>query len=105
VAHSDAVLDAKISLPPEEPQMKYRAKPIIVEAFQWYGEPLEAWPDWVDRAKFWLSRSHMGKDQICMQTLDGQELCANHGDWIIRSAGGVFFPCPDDLFHMRYEAC
>jgi hypothetical protein len=57
--------------------MKYRKKPVVVEAYQ------------TDK-------------EIVIHTLEG-DMKANRGDYIIKEVKGEFYPCRQDIFEQTYE--
>src|SRR3990167_9830082 len=57
---------------------KFRKKPIVVEAVQWFGEPCS------------------------IETLEGT-LFVSPGDWIIAGVKGERYPCKPDIFAATYE--
>ncbi len=78
--------------------MKYRKKPVVIEAIQFTGrndaECLAFCPiarDPVDR-----------KANLIIPTLEG-EMLVSVGDWIIRGVKGEFYPCKPDIFEATYE--
>ena len=88
--------------------MKYRKKPVIIEAFWWTGgsdQPED--PAWiVDALK--SGRVVIRKDDpyygLCMyiSTLEG-DMVARVGDWIINGVKGELYPCKPDIFAATYE--
>jgi hypothetical protein len=81
--------------------MKYRKKPVVIEARRltvFNLEELEAW------CKGSIKRTCLpAKDRIIhIETLEGV-MTANIGDWIIRGVKGEFYPCKPDIFEMTYE--
>lgn len=76
--------------------MKYRKKPVEVEAFR-YG---------YDDEPEWFLNSGMVKDiqneycTIC--TLEG-DMRGNRGDYIIKGLRGELYPCKLDIFEKSYE--
>lgn len=78
--------------------MPYRKKPIVIEAFQWNGQPPRAWPKW--------AKDHLGlryeNTNIQVDTHQGT-VRANKGDWIILQIDGEVYPCTDELFQKSYE--
>jgi hypothetical protein len=91
--------------------MKYRKKPVVVEAFQMtrdlalrYGR----WPDWLYQA--WIKgRDEPGslfpKDDgegYSIQTLEGVH-DVTWGDFIIQGVRGELYPCKPDIFAETYE--
>lgn len=82
--------------------MKYRKKPVVVEAFLYDGRnPKEDYPKW-----FWdevYSEEISMHDNYCLiETLEGTHR-AERGDWIIRGVKGELYPCKNDVFNMSYE--
>lgn len=78
--------------------MKFRKKPVVIEAVQFTSERLEAC------CRF-IGREHIGSaspDHIEILTLEGS-LSARLGDWIIKGVKGEFYPCKADIFEATYE--
>jgi len=83
---------------------KYRKKPVVIEAIQFYmpsKRPERSGPDtsipglhWHD---FGSSQQHP-----CCHTLEGR-LLVSDGDWIIKGVKGEFYPCKPDIFAATYE--
>jgi hypothetical protein len=84
--------------------MKYRKKPVVIEAMQWAGGAAEATPviQWVLDGGG-TARYHERPDRIRIDTLEGT-MTVNPGDWIIRGVKGEFYPCKPDIFEATYEA-
>lgn len=94
--------------------MKFRKKPVVIEAFQITEETRRDnrdWPEWMNRA--WnLGRDevgavapfdeHAGDGPLQIATLEGIHRC-DFGDWIIQGVKGELYPCKDDIFKMTYE--
>ena len=82
--------------------MKFRKKPVVIEAFQW--KPLS--PDAADKdVPLWLVMSNydLGPgNSLMIKTLEGT-MRADPGDWIIRGVNGEFYPCKPDIFEATYE--
>jgi hypothetical protein len=57
--------------------MKFRKKPVVVEAYQ-------------------------TDEEICIDTLEGR-MHANAGDWIITGVRGERYPCAKEIFEETYE--
>ena len=76
--------------------MKYRKKPVEVEAFR-YG---------YDDEQGWFLNSGMVKDiqnEYCIIcTLEG-DMRGNRGDYIIKGLRGELYPCKPDIFEKSYE--
>ena len=75
--------------------MKYRKKPIVVEAFR-YG--IDSVPEWFTEATITM-RTDGG---IGIVTLEGC-MCANKGDYIVKGIRGEIYPCKADIFEEIYE--
>ena len=76
--------------------MKYRKKPVVIEAIQWTGSNLK------DVIEFLGGESWMNGRDLIIKTLEG-ELHASVGDFIIRGVAGEFYPCKPDIFEKTYE--
>ena len=87
--------------------MKFRKKPIVIEASQWLkmGDhpAVEQFP-WgraITKAEGYPDYHPL--DRGIIQTLEGDhEVCP--GDWIITGVKGEHYPCKPDIFEMTYEA-
>lgn len=84
--------------------MKFRKKPVEVEARQLIDDPRnhEEIAEWI--------RSHGVKAGVPMispclhiETLEG-DMRADVGDYIIQGVQGGFYPCKPDIFEATYEA-
>ena len=78
--------------------MRYRKKPIIIEAFRFM---IDEAPDW------WRERSDIAIEvETCtalIPTLEGV-MRASPLDFIIRGVKGEIYPCKPDIFEAIYEA-
>jgi hypothetical protein len=80
--------------------MKFRKKPLIIEARMWTGQNLEEMHAFMDEQRIsWNPALHT----ISIITLEGT-MDASVGDWIIRGVKGEFYPCKPDIFDATYEA-
>ncbi len=96
--------------------MRYRKKPVVIEAFQMTRERRQIkvdWPWWLVAA--W-DRPHAevgavwpidfpksdGQDQLCVRTLEGV-MTIGWDDWIIRGVAGELYACKPDIFAATYE--
>jgi hypothetical protein len=82
--------------------MKYRKKPIIIEAFKWTGGPDQTEdPVWIIEA---IKTGNVFFDDCTMKikTLEGI-MTANIGDWIIQGVNSEIYPCKPDIFEKTYE--
>jgi hypothetical protein len=81
--------------------MKYRKKPVVIEAVQWTGENT-AEVDEFTNSKFGYQLGTDNVLRVCIDTLEGTML-ANPGDYIIKGVNGEFYPCKPDVFAKTYE--
>jgi hypothetical protein len=93
--------------------MKYRKKPIVIEAFQfkkqvrWQSEEWPEWPEWLQVAGN-LRSDKVGAlvvvdcDKIGVRTLEGV-MVVDWDDYIIQGVQGELYPCKPDIFHATYE--
>jgi len=89
--------------------MKFRKKPVVVEAIQW-GPPLSEVPQWISDA-FDVSLAAPARpgsimregDRVLIYTLEGV-MMAGPGDWIIRGVRGELYPIKDLIFRETYES-
>jgi len=77
--------------------MKYRKRPVIIEAIKWDGDNWDELEKWCPYGLSCLN----GRD-IVIDTLEGR-MTANIGDWIIKGIKGEFYPCKPDIFNLTYE--
>ncbi len=81
--------------------MKYRKKPVIIEAIQWNGINLEE-IKWFMKEQFKdvsVSEISFG---LQIPTLEGT-MTVSLGDYIIRGVNGEYYPCKPDIFQKTYE--
>jgi hypothetical protein len=79
--------------------MKFRKKPIVIEAMCWEGTDDSALriDDWSNG-----NAGRVSDEQLSITTLEG-EMTASVGDWIIKGVKGEFYPCKPDIFAATYE--
>jgi len=87
--------------------MKFRKKPVVIEAVQWTGDNLdEVLAFCAGNATYELMAR--GNAEIVVSTLEDGEGTAKHvasrNDWIIKGVQGEFYPCKPDIFAATYEA-
>lgn len=85
-------------------ELKWRKKPVVIEAFRWTGGPDQTEdPDWIN-APGVAFFENAGTPQCVMKinTLEGV-MTAQQGDWIIRGVKGEVYPCKPDIFEATYE--
>lgn len=87
--------------------MKYRKKPVVIEAVQLL------WTTWNEMCDFaGVGKIEDGKPEGVMlegnkcglriPTLEG-EMLASEGDYVIRGVKGELYPCKPDIFDATYE--
>lgn len=91
--------------------MKYRKKPVVVEAFHFTSDKRMDnfdWPEWLNRA--WnMHESESGAffceggETVFIRTLEGVH-AVTPGDYIIQGIKGELYPCKPDIFEATYEA-
>lgn len=85
--------------------MKFRKKPVVIEAIQFKAGMLE--DKILEFVTCDCSFSGPGDSDVvyCMtiNTLEG-EMEVSDGDWIIKGVKGEFYPCKPDIFELTYEA-
>lgn len=81
--------------------MKYRKKPVVIDAWQFDGSWSSARP--IIQQHNSMSWTDSDGGQIAIETLEG-EMTASAGDWIIKGVKGEFYPCKPDIFAATYEA-
>lgn len=85
--------------------MKYRKKPVVIEAFQWFGSPEQSEdPEWICDAINYGEAYFLndGTHEFYIKTLEG-DLRVTPGDFIIKGVKGEIYPCKPDIFEMTYE--
>lgn len=87
----------------------YRKKPVVIEAFKFYVDPI---PDWFmdkvttndiklmdcDYKRYGIEEAYCE-----IKTLEGV-MRGNGGDFIIKGVSGELYPCKPDIFKKTYEA-
>ena len=91
--------------------MKYRKKPVVIDAMRFSGRNFKAIFEWVGQwhqldngPGMWQVVDHGGRKlpQLEIETLEGNHI-AGKGDWILRGIKGEFYPCKHDIFVETYE--
>lgn len=76
--------------------MKYRKKPVVIEAIQWTGGNITEVCNFLPKSGWTLGKG------INIETLEGT-MRADKGDYIIRGVNGEYYPCKPDIFEKTYE--
>lgn len=91
--------------------MKFRKKPVVIEAWQWDGtlERKRLLQDWCDDIYFNLKPvpgAPLPVWDVTIQTLEsGSD--THHvslGDYVIKGVAGEFYACRGDIFAATYES-
>lgn len=82
--------------------MKYRKKPIIIEAYLLHAVDCHDCPEWLKDLYNNSNLCEIHDTHITIKTLEGW-MIANKGDYIIKGIKGEFYPCKPDIFEATYE--
>ncbi|OHB71851.1 MAG: hypothetical protein A2W23_06275 [Planctomycetes bacterium RBG_16_43_13] len=95
--------------------MKFRKKPVVIEAFQMTKERRRdnsEWPNWLNQAwnkdcgegAVWCKDypNSDGTDQLAIGTLEGVYI-VSWDDWIIKGVNGELYACKPDIFEKTYD--
>jgi hypothetical protein len=84
--------------------MKFRKKPVEIEAVQWDGSNLQECISFLGKSYggHVADRHPDGRSEINVLTLEGCHI-ASRGDWLIRGVKGEHYPCKPDIFKLTYE--
>ena len=85
--------------------MKYRKKPVVIDAIQWTGKNFDEVKDFCPIVDYytWTQYNETGtnKDILSIPTLEGK-MEASKGDYIIKGVEGEFYPCKPNIFELTY---
>jgi hypothetical protein len=101
----------KSKLIQQKNKMKYKKKPVVIEAFQMTKDRRadnSEWPEWLHEA--WQKEPGEdgslscvdGTDQLQIRTLEGMHL-VGWGDYIIQGVEGELYSCKPRLFKATYD--
>lgn len=89
--------------------MKYRKKPVVIEAFKYDGDlkdssgefyaPAWAWHAYMVGVMFYSTEEPW---ELYIKTLEGTHH-VSVGDYIIQGVNGELYPCKPDIFEKTYE--
>ncbi len=78
--------------------VKYRKKPVVIEAVQWTEDTADELGEFCPAAKI-----DGGADgSLKIVTLEGT-MRVDPGDWVIKGVQGEFYPCKPDIFEATYD--
>lgn len=81
--------------------MKYRKKPVVIDAIRWSGENTDEIDNFSNSQCIHVTRG--GIKMLEIYTLEGV-MKALVGDFIIRGVEGEYYPCKPQIFEATYEA-
>lgn len=79
--------------------MKYRKKPVVIEAFQ---IGIDQVPEWFKKRKDIIEDKLEHCTIYTIKTLEGEMSCST-GEWVIKGVKGELYTCKPDIFEMTYE--
>lgn len=91
--------------------MRYRKKPIVIEAIQWNENNLKEVMEFIgsefkydENTSYCTNKFVYDKytKELLIHTLEGTMKVSN-GDYIIKGVKGEFYPCKPDIFEATYE--
>jgi len=80
--------------------MKFRKKPVVIEALQWI-ENEDRMASFVGM-NTWLATDIDHDGAFYLNTLEGP-MRVSPGDWVIRGVKGELYSCKPDIFELTYE--
>ena len=80
--------------------MKFRKKPVVIEAEQFFIARLAELSPEFAAAIHWDAAT---PPQPFIRTLEGNSYRLSEGDWIVKGVKGEFYPCKPDIFSMTYD--
>ena len=88
--------------------MKYRKKPVVIEAFKFDGDFISSTgdlyvPEWASEALDIGVLVFEGENDLFVNTLEGKML-VTPGDYVIQGIQGEIYPCKPDIFEATYES-
>lgn len=78
--------------------MKYRKKPVVIEAVRFDGQDRDTIIRFVGEAAMVVGRTR----EVHIKTPEGS-MHVSPGDWVIRGVKGEYYPCKPDIFEATYE--
>ena len=78
--------------------MKFRKKPVVIDAIQWTEDNYEE----ICQFAKGILIDPLGDGKLKIPTLEGNHI-ASINDWIIKGVKGELYPCKPDIFEQTYE--
>ena len=79
--------------------IKYRKKPVVIEAVQWIGKNLNEIFEFIPLEYL---DAHTIEGKLEIHTLEGT-MIASINNWIIKGVQGEFYPIKNNIFEETYE--
>ena len=81
--------------------MKFRKKPVVIDAIQWTGDNAEEVQTFLFNGHPYAADGWVKGQYVEIGTLEGL-MVASIGDWIVRGVKGEHYPCKPDIFQATY---
>lgn len=83
--------------------MKFRKKPVVIDAVQWDGSRT-SWNYIMELGGHGMEwkPGALGTNTFYIKTLEG-DMLVGEGDWIIKGVKGEIYSCKPDIFRITYE--
>ena len=83
---------------------KYRKKPVVIEAIQFFDQPEELIniQEFMGNIDITIDYKDFDDPKLKIETLEGV-MYASLGDYIVKGVKREFYPCKPDIFELTYE--
>lgn len=89
--------------------MKYRKKPVVIEAVQWTGKNLkeimtflESEFSYAEQQSYYTNKFNYDLKDLYITTPEGK-VKASEGDYIVKGVNGEYYPCKPDIFKKTHQ--
>ena len=89
--------------------MKYRKKPVVIEAFKYEGSASLKTTEKEGKMPYFIFEAfendflaYNSEEELLVSTLEGI-MRVSAGDYIIQGVNGEIYPCKPDIFEKTYE--
>ena len=82
--------------------MKFRKKPVVIEAFRLGFDPIPEWASNQHGLEYHTDETYAGKHYVLIPTLEGI-MRGDVGDWIIQGVAKEVYPCKPEIFDKTYD--
>lgn len=84
--------------------MKFRKKPVVIDAIRWTGDNYDEINNWTDsRFQMITLPDQPEMTARIYDVLHETWVLLRDGDWVIRGVRGEYYPCANDVFESTYE--